>query len=78
MSRLEADYVELVSADTMEPLESLDRPAVLAVAAYVGEVRLIDNLSIEWREGTPRPDRGLILEQPSRLGTLHRPQPKKG
>ena len=71
ISRLEADYVELVSADTMEPLDTLDRPAVLAVAAHVGDVRLIDNLSIEWEESRPRPDRGLILEEPSQLGTLH-------
>lgn len=70
ISRLEADYVELVAADTMEPIEVLDQPAVLAVAASVGEVRLIDNLSIEFVDGTPRPDRGLILEEPSRLGTL--------
>jgi pantoate--beta-alanine ligase len=77
VSRLEEDYVELVSADTMSPLVSLDGPAVLAVAAHVGEVRLIDNLSIEWDDGRPRPDRGLILEQPSRLGTLRSPQPNK-
>ena len=67
ISRLDADYVELVAAETMEPIAALDRPAVLAVAAYVGEVRLIDNLSIEWVDGKPAPDRGLILEEPSRL-----------
>lgn len=72
ISRLEADYVELVSADTMKPLESLDGPAVLAVAAHVGDVRLIDNLSIEWQDARPIPDRGLILDEPSQLGTLHR------
>lgn len=71
ISRLDADYVELVSADTMEPVAGLDGPSVLAVAAHVGDVRLIDNLSIEWVDGKPRPDRGLILEEPSRLGTLH-------
>jgi pantoate--beta-alanine ligase len=71
ISRLGADYVELVTADTMEPMSSLDGPAVLAVAAHVGEVRLIDNLSIEWEDAKPKPDRGLILDEPSRLGTLH-------
>jgi pantoate--beta-alanine ligase len=71
MARLEVDYVELVSADTMEPIETLDSPAVLAVAAHAGEVRLIDNLSIEWEGDRPRPDRGLILDEPSQLGTLH-------
>jgi pantoate--beta-alanine ligase len=71
ISRLGADYVELVTADTMQPMSTLDGPAVLAVAAHVGEVRLIDNLSIEWSDAKPRPDRGLILDEPSRLGTLH-------
>lgn len=67
ISRLQADYVELVDAETMEPISELDRAAVLAVAAYVGEVRLIDNLSIMWENGRPRPDRGLILDEPSGL-----------
>ena len=71
ISRLGTDYVELVAADTMEPVSVLDGPAVLAVAAHVGEVRLIDNLSIEWANGKAKPDRGLILEERSRLGTLH-------
>jgi pantoate--beta-alanine ligase len=71
ISRLGADYVELVTADTMEPMSTLHGPAVLAVAAHVGEVRLIDNLSIEWDDAKPKPDRGLILDEPSRLGTLH-------
>jgi pantoate--beta-alanine ligase len=71
ISRLGADYVELVTADTMEPMSTLHGPAVLAVAAHVGEVRLIDNLSIEWDDARPKPDRGLILDEPSRLGTLH-------
>jgi pantoate--beta-alanine ligase len=71
ISRLGADYVELVTADTMEPMSTLNGPAVLAVAAHVGDVRLIDNLSIEWDDARPKPDRGLILDEPSRLGTLH-------
>jgi pantoate--beta-alanine ligase len=71
ISRLGADYVELVTADTMEPMSTLHGPAVLAVAAHIGEVRLIDNLSIEWDDARPKPDRGLILDEPSRLGTLH-------
>ncbi|MEX1038781.1 MAG: pantoate--beta-alanine ligase [Acidimicrobiia bacterium] len=70
-AKLDIDYVELVAGDTMEPVDTLDGPAVLAVAAHVGEVRLIDNLSIEWVEGKPKPDRGMILDEPSRLGTLH-------
>jgi len=47
-------------------LDTLDRPAVLAVAAQVGPVRLIDNLAIDF-ETTPAPDRGSILEKESIL-----------
>ena len=71
IAKLGVDYVELVAADTMEPIPVLDGPAVLAVAAHVGEVRLIDNLSIEWDNDKAKPDRGMILEEASRLGTLH-------
>jgi pantoate--beta-alanine ligase len=38
-------YLELVDADTLQPIGPVvDRPAVLAVAAFVGGVRLIDNV----------------------------------
>jgi hypothetical protein len=43
---------------------------VLAVAAHVGGVRLIDNVTFDWRDGRLAPDRGLILSEPSRLSTL--------
>jgi pantoate--beta-alanine ligase len=37
------DYVELRAADTLAPLSTVDRPAVLLIAAFVGRTRLIDN-----------------------------------
>lgn len=37
------DYAEIRDPDTMELLERIDRPALLAVAAYVGQARLLDN-----------------------------------
>jgi pantoate--beta-alanine ligase len=40
------DYVELVDADTLQPVPDLARPAVLAVAAFIGRTRLIDNVRI--------------------------------
>lgn len=70
MRELDVDYVTLASMETMVPIETLDRPAVLAVATRVGQVRLIDNITFDWKEGRPVPDRGLILDQPSRLSTL--------
>ncbi len=42
-----ADYVALVDPDTLEPLTRLDRPGLLAIAAHVGGVRLIDNATLE-------------------------------
>jgi pantoate--beta-alanine ligase len=40
------DYLELRDAETLEPLDVVDRRAVLAVAAFVGSTRLIDNLQL--------------------------------
>lgn len=40
---VEPEYVALVDPDTLEPLELLAADALLAIAARVGEVRLIDN-----------------------------------
>ncbi|ADW67238.1 pantoate--beta-alanine ligase [Granulicella tundricola] len=38
------DYAEVVHPDTLEPLAHIRDGALLAVAAWVGETRLIDNL----------------------------------
>jgi pantoate--beta-alanine ligase len=43
-ARVEPEYVELVDPDTLESLSEARRGAVLAVAARVGETRLIDNV----------------------------------
>eukprot|EP00271_Cylindrocystis_brebissonii_P004233 TRINITY_DN15866_c0_g1_i1.p1 TRINITY_DN15866_c0_g1~~TRINITY_DN15866_c0_g1_i1.p1 ORF type:complete len:332 (+),score=46.22 TRINITY_DN15866_c0_g1_i1:125-1120(+) len=40
------DYVELVDVETLEPVASVTHPSVLLIAAYVGKVRLIDNLEV--------------------------------
>lgn len=37
------DYVEVVDPESLEPVDVLQGPALLAVAAYVGSTRLIDN-----------------------------------
>jgi pantoate--beta-alanine ligase len=39
-------YVEVVDAETLEPVALLDRPAVLAAAVKIGETRLIDNVRL--------------------------------
>jgi len=44
---LTVQYVVCVDADTLEPVESLDRSVLLAVAAFVGRTRLIDNVVLQ-------------------------------
>jgi pantoate--beta-alanine ligase len=38
------DYFEIVDPETVDPLDDLSRPALVAVAAFVGKARLIDNI----------------------------------
>jgi pantoate--beta-alanine ligase len=40
------DYLEIRDAATLAPLATLDRPAVMLVAAFVGGTRLIDNVRL--------------------------------
>jgi len=40
------DYVELVDAETLQPVATIRRPAVLATAVFYGTVRLIDNITL--------------------------------
>ncbi|MGH2881209.1 MAG: pantoate--beta-alanine ligase, partial [Solirubrobacteraceae bacterium] len=46
-AEIEPDYIELVSADTMAPLDRIDREALAVLAARVGGTRLIDNEPID-------------------------------
>ncbi len=41
------DYVTLVDAGTLEPMDRLDRPARLLGAAKLGGTRLIDNIAVD-------------------------------
>lgn len=43
-SGVRLEYVEAVDAETLKPLATIDRPVVVAIAAYVGATRLIDNM----------------------------------
>ena len=40
------DYLEIVDRQTMEPIQTIDRPALAAVAIFLGNTRLIDNIEI--------------------------------
>ena len=41
------DYVKIVDLQTMQQIEKLDRPALCAMAVYIGKTRLIDNFFTE-------------------------------
>ena len=45
-STVRLDYFEIVRLDTLDPIENLEGPALVAVAAFVGTTRLIDNFII--------------------------------
>src|SRR5713101_1599026 len=41
---VQLDYFEIVDPETLDPVDDLSRAALVAVAAFVGKVRLIDNV----------------------------------
>ncbi len=43
----EIQYIELCDADTLEPLERIEGPAVMALAVFFEGTRLIDNTLLE-------------------------------
>jgi pantoate--beta-alanine ligase len=43
---LRIDYLELVDAETLQPVGQIKRPAVLATAVFYGDVRLIDHVTL--------------------------------
>ncbi len=46
----EVEYLELRSEDDLIPLSNHDRPARLLVAAWLGDIRLIDNIPLSLRQ----------------------------
>ena len=45
-ARIAPEYLAIVAADTMEPVTSIEEDVLVAIAARVGPVRLIDNVPI--------------------------------
>jgi pantoate--beta-alanine ligase len=45
-ARIEPEYLAIVAADTMEPVSAVEGDVLVAVAARIGSVRLIDNVPI--------------------------------
>jgi pantoate--beta-alanine ligase len=44
------DYVDIVDADTLEPVTRLRRSCLALLAVFIGTTRLIDNMLIEERD----------------------------
>jgi pantoate--beta-alanine ligase len=44
---VEPEYLAIVDPDTFDPLDLLDRPALLVLAARFGAIRLIDNVLLQ-------------------------------
>lgn len=61
---IDVEYVALAERATARPLATLDRPAFLATAVWIGGVRLIDNV---WLEPDGTSDRGTLLRSTSIL-----------
>jgi pantoate--beta-alanine ligase len=49
-SLLSLDYLEIVDTETLEPKEELNSPFLIAIAVFVGKVRLIDNILITTKQ----------------------------
>jgi pantoate--beta-alanine ligase len=45
--RVVLDYFEIVDPDTLDPVERISRKTLVAVAAFVGSTRLLDNIVLE-------------------------------
>jgi pantoate--beta-alanine ligase len=41
------DYVEVVDWNELQPIEKIDGPVLVAIAVFIGKVRLIDNFIVE-------------------------------
>ena len=53
------DYVAVVDAETLAPVDRLDSDTLVALAAFVGRARLIDNVTVSFPGGVPAVDLGV-------------------
>ena len=47
-SRARLEYVQVADAESLAPMAKVDRPAVVAIAVWCGDVRLIDNMLLRY------------------------------
>jgi len=60
---VELEYVEVRAADDLSRLDALDGDVVVAVAAEVGNARLIDNVTMQIADGGVSVDLGVITQE---------------
>ena len=58
--QLRLDYAEVVDAGTLEPVDRVTGDTLLAVAAFAGSTRLIDNVTLAVRNGVLTADVGVL------------------
>lgn len=46
----EVDYIEIVDLENLEPLAKIEKEALIALAVFIGRVRLIDNMIVRVKE----------------------------
>ncbi len=65
---LRLQYLELVDPQSLQPLPAVKDKGLLAIAAYVGQTRLIDNLLLarEKSDWLPQKGEGALLPSPKR------------
>lgn len=65
---LRLQYLELVDPQSLQPLSEVKDKGLLAIAAYVGQTRLIDNLLLarEKSDLPPQKEEGALLPSPKR------------
>ncbi len=51
-SAVKLDYFEVVNRETLDPVADISGGALVAVAAYVGSTRLIDNIVVHGKNTT--------------------------
>jgi pantoate--beta-alanine ligase len=57
------EYLELRAEEDLQPLAEFDRPARLLAAAWLGEIRLIDNVPVLPAHSEARPEPELVLQR---------------
>jgi pantoate--beta-alanine ligase len=62
------DYADVVDAATLQPIDRLERDALIALAAFVGTTRLIDNIAVSFDGNAVSVDRGLMTASTDQVG----------